>query len=415
MLISFIVLLHRESTSSSAPAPSRQPTLITSASSPSGSSTPAPTTPILAPTYFNFAQPATQATPSLPPQLNTLVDEWLASLTNVSPASPSDELPLAHGSSRKRRNNEQDDEEGETGRKRAKKSRVVSESDASTATFDSSSEVFPSQGLYPMSSLETFPSAIPYADANSEALYGLTSALDFPQATPSSMGDLFSGNEFCEIGALGEATHDFGLGLGLVPQGIEDQPLEVGVGAYGFADLTSGAGLDFGFGDISTASAPAVDALGLEVGAGADLVSVLQQLHPSPSMQGQSEQYQFEAVPSPETVPLPVQEAEEVAALAGSNGGEQQLTLALSEEELAALAGCLEGNQLDFNENAFGLGFDAFEGPSSMCSPVTTDTSVVVPSYLPAIDMESLERDAKLSRLQSLMAEVNQLQQEVFC
>ncbi len=123
----------RESTSSSASGPSRQPTLITSASSPSGASTPAPTTPIFAPASLSFG-PASQATSSQTGHLHTLIDDWLASVKADSPACTADELPPA-SSSRKRRSTEQEEE----GRKRTKKARVVS---GESEVFESGSSAF---------------------------------------------------------------------------------------------------------------------------------------------------------------------------------------------------------------------------------------------------------------------------------
>ncbi|KLO20649.1 hypothetical protein SCHPADRAFT_991979 [Schizopora paradoxa] len=376
---------------------SRQPTL-TYASSPSGASTPAPATPVLPHSHLNSAHQF-QASSSQVPLLNTLIDDWLATLRTASPASPVDEIPSARASSKKRRNEDVDADEGESSVVR-KKARVASESEASTATFDSRSEGFASEGLYPTSTLESFSTTIPHTDANTEALYSLTSSLALPQPAPQAVDDLFSSNEFCNIGSLGDGSLNLGLGLGLASSSIEDQPLEVGMGSYGFADLTSSTDLGFGFEPLPSASASPVDALGLQVGAGTDLASVLQQLHPTP------QERHFEAPqPAPETIPLPVQGADEVAKLANPVEEEQLLTLALSEEEIAALAGCLDGNQLDLTGDVFGLAFDA---PSTMCAPVTS-------AVMPSIDVESFERDAKLTRLQSLLAEVNQLQQEVFC
>ncbi len=83
------------------------------------------------------------------------------------------------------------------------------------------------------------------------------------------------------------------------------------------------------------------------------------------SEQQLQQQFDLFSAVAPETVALPEQGAEEV----------EKLTVTLSEEDMAALAGCLEGD-------AFGPGLT--------------------------------ERDVKLSRLQSLLAEVTQLQQEVF-
>jgi len=258
-----------------------------------------------------------------------------------SPACSADELPPA-SSSRKRRSAEQEEE----GRKRAaKKARVVSgESELGSSAFWASPAAegyscynnavgAAAEGLYPPLAHGMFPMTFPSSDeTNAESLYFA------PQAS-----DLLLGNEF---GAFEGVSLDFGLGLGL---GGEEQALEVGVGAYGF-DLT---GTDFGFGSLPD--------VGLEVGAGADLASVLQQLHPGREAQLQQQFAMFSAV-APETVPLPEQGVEEV----------EKLTVTLSEEEMAALGG----------GDVFGPGLT--------------------------------EREVKLSRLQSLLAEVTQLQQEVF-
>lgn len=424
VLFSFhlLILSHRESISSSATGPSCQPTLITSSSSFSGTSTPAPTTPILYPTSLGYAsQPATSSQNA---HLSTLIDDWLSSVKTGSPASALDELPTT--SSKKRRNEEQDEREALTMEgPRAKKARVASEASTSSTAFEDGTFApppfgdayyAPAEGLYPLPALDTFPANLPYdsgieytanTDTNAEALYTITSALDF---APSGIleSDLLSGNDFGGFNTVESAVgQNLGLGLGHVG---EDQALEVGVGAYGF-DFSGDAGLDFGFGMLPPAP--------LDLSAGADLASVLQQLHPPTNPTLSQEQFALPAV-APEAVPLPRQEVEEVAALS-STGASDHFTLALSEEEMAAFAGCLNGNPLDLSEDVFGLnsGLDASfpEVPSSVSAPFSaamapTDISACLP---PVEDMATFERDAKLSRLQSLLAEVNQLQHEVFC